>query len=184
MLPNAQKITYEEFLKLDKGDDLLEFIDGYIYSQASPSTRHQRILTNLSTEFGIYFKHKQCKHYLAPYDIVLKNNSETNRVQPDISVICDKSGFNENNYTGVPSLVVEILSPSTASKDYTVKLNLYMSFGVKEYWIVSPKNKSIQVFSLQDGTYGEPTIFGLESVLSSSLFPDLSLDLKDIFDFE
>lgn len=181
MLSQPKKITYEEFVLVDKGDELLEFIDGFIFSQASPSTEHQRVLTNLSTEFGIYFKNKQCKHFIAPYDIILKSGLDTNKIQPDISVICDKSGFTENNYVGVPSIIVEVLSPSTASRDYTIKMNLYMRAGVKEYWVVSPKNKAIQIFNLQDGVYGEPLNYGMGDILKSIIFPDLGINIEDIF---
>lgn len=58
---------------------------------------------------------------------------------PDISVICDKIGLNDNNYVEVPTLIIEILSPSTAWIDISKKLELYQNFGVMEYWIISPK---------------------------------------------
>jgi len=178
-----RKCTFENFLEIDKGEELLEYIYGEIYYQASPSTEHQRIVTNLSTEFGIFFKNKECKHFVSPYDIFLKNDiaNEKNKVQPDLMVICDKQGFNENNYVGVPVLVVEVLSPSTTSKDYIIKMDLYMRYGVKEYWIVSPKNKSIQMFVLQDSTYGEPINYSKDDLLKSTVFKDLKINLKDIF---
>ncbi|MEQ6358777.1 Uma2 family endonuclease [Thermoanaerobacter thermohydrosulfuricus] len=182
IMPKNKKITYEEFKEIDsKTDEMLEFINGEIYLLSAPSVAHQRILTNLSTEFGIYFRDKKCKHFVAPLDVILQNDQEKHKVQPDITVICDEKGLTENNYTGVPELVVEILSPSTASKDYIIKMDLYMRFGIKEYWIVSPKNQEIQIFSLQDGVYGEPINFSKDEVLKSVIFEDLTIDLKNIF---
>jgi Uma2 family endonuclease len=118
---------------------------------------------------------------LSPFDIILKNEKETNRVQPDISVICDKSGFNELNYVGIPSLMIEVLSPSTMSKDFIKKMDLYMRFGVQEYWIVSPKNKEIQIFVLEEGSYSEMISYKENDILESVLFNDLKINLKEIF---
>uniref|UniRef100_UPI00308451AC Uma2 family endonuclease n=1 Tax=Desulforadius tongensis TaxID=1216062 RepID=UPI00308451AC len=182
LLPKLTKVTYEEFLEMDNSsEDRLEYINGEVHLQSAPSVEHQRVVTNLSTEFGIYFKNKECKHFVAPFDVVFQNETEKHRVQPDITVICDKSGFNENNYTGVPTIAVEVLSPSTTSKDYVIKMDLYMRFGVKEYWIVSPKNKSVEIFTLENGIYLEPVVYSKDDTVKSSIFTDLSIQLKDIF---
>jgi Uma2 family endonuclease len=74
---------------------------------------HQRILTNLSTEFGIYFRDKKCKHFVAPLDVILQNDQEKHKVQPDITVICDEKGLTENNYTksNNPNICMQLQSP-------------------------------------------------------------------------
>lgn len=185
MLANEnKKVTFEEFLKIDsESKDQLEYIDGIIYNQASPSTMHQRIVTRLTGEFGNYFRGKKCEPFVSPFDIFLKNESETNRVQPDISIICNKTGLNENNYIGSPSLVVEVLSPSTASRDVVTKMNLYMRYGIKEYWIVSPNNKEIQIYKFEDCQLKEePSTFKNDEVLVSSIFSDLKINIKEIFE--
>ncbi|WP_461207734.1 Uma2 family endonuclease [Clostridium sp. DL1XJH146] len=118
------------------------------------------------------------------YDIILKSNKEenSNKVIPDLSVICEKSGLNDKNYIGIPPLIVEILSPSTAWFDISKKLNLYQRFGVKEYWIVSPKNKSVQVFNLNEsGFYDEPTDYYNDATIKSKVFKDLKVELVKIF---
>lgn len=185
MLPEKKKISFEEFLELDmKSEELMEFIDGEIYLQASPSTIHQRISRKISTIFDIYFSGKDCEPFIAPFDIILSNEEMRykNKVVPDISVICDKSGLNDKNYVGVPDLILEILSPSTAWVDISKKLGLYQSFGVKEYWIISPKNSNAQVFNLnKDNVYDEPTIYYRDEIAISNIFNGLNLNLKDIF---
>lgn len=182
MLPD-RKISYSEFLAIDqKSSDPLEYINGQIFLQASPSTEHQLIVTNLSAELRNFFKKTNCQTFVSPYDIILQSNEETNRVQPDLTVICDKQGLTKNNYLGTPDLVVEVLSPSTAAKDYIIKMNLYMRAGVKEYWIVSPRNRTVQVFVLDRDTYGEPLNFTAKDALRSVLFPHLVIDLGDIFE--
>lgn len=186
MIPQHKNLTYDEFLEIDKNsNEILEFINGVIYNMASPSTNHQTIVSNLSTEIGIYLKGKKCKHFVAPYDIVLKDENITNRIQPDISIICNKEGFTKNNYIGAPTLVVEVLSPSTTSKDYIQKMSLYMKHGVKEYWIVSPINKEIQLFNFEEGQLkNNPYTFRINETLKSNIFKDLNIELKEIFQYE
>jgi Uma2 family endonuclease len=184
MLINPNKITYSEFLELDKNSEkLMEFIDGEVYLQASPSTRHQRISRKLTTIFDLYFSGKTCEPFVAPFDIILPiKTTDQNKVIPDLSVICDKSGLNENNYIGIPTLIIEILSPSTAWIDISKKFHLYQTNGVKEYWIISPKNSDIQIFNLdKDGFYGESSTFYGNSIAVSTVFEGLKIDLKDLF---
>lgn len=184
MLINPNKITYSEFLELDKNSEqLMEYIDGEVYLQASPSTVHQRISRKLSTIFDLYFSGKTCEPFVAPFDIILPTNTiERNKVIPDLSVICDKSGLNENNYAGVPTLIIEILLPSTAWIDISKKFHLYQTSGVKEYWIISPKNNDIQIFNLdENGFYGEPSTFYGNSIAVSTVFEELKVDLGGLF---
>lgn len=184
MIPKEKDFSYDEFLALDKeNNDNLEFIDGKIYLLSAPSVAHQIVVTNLSTEFGNYFKGKECRHFVAPFDVVLKDKERTNRVQPDLTVICDKEGLGEQNYEGVPMLVVEVLSPSTASNDYIKKMGLYMKVGVKEYWIISPQNKTVQIFTLNmENQYSEPLIYSKDDAVKSNIFEDLEIKLSDIFE--
>lgn len=185
MLPKENKISFEQFLDIEsKSDKLMEFINGEVYLQASPNTLHQRISRKLSTIFDVYFSDKECEPFTAPYDIILKSKKEMskNKVIPDLSVICDKSGLNEKNYLGVPTLIVEILSPSTAWIDISKKLELYQSFGVKEYWIISPKNSNVQIFNLnEENFYDEPTLYYKDDIAESSIFNNLNVNLKEIF---
>ncbi|MCH3964407.1 MAG: Uma2 family endonuclease [Clostridium sp.] len=178
-------MSFEEFLDIEsKSDKSIEFIDGGIYLQASPNTSHQRISRKISTIFDVYFSDKKCEPFTAPYDIILKSDKKTskNKVIPDLSVICDESGINEKNYSGVPTLIVEILSPSTAWIDISKKLELYQSFGVKEYWIISPKNSNVQIFNLnEENFYDEPIVYYKDDIAKSSIFNNLNVNLKEIF---
>lgn len=185
MLPKTKNITYEEFLKIDKDtEEHLEYIDGEIFYQASPSTLHQRVSVNLTSEFRSYFKGTQCELFHAPFDIQLKNDKEQhqNKVIPDISVICDKSGLNDKNYIGVPVLIVEILSPSNQSHDLITKMNLYQRYGVREYWIVNPKLASIQIYALnEENLYEQVGIYKNDEIVYANTFKELAINLKDVF---
>ncbi|QAA35266.1 Uma2 family endonuclease [Clostridium manihotivorum] len=182
-MPQRKRYTYKEFLEITKDVDRAEFIDGEIIMQATPTAQHQSIVLNIASEFRNFFLGKGCRPYIAPFDIILDDeNEEIKRVQPDISVICGHNLTNENQFNGVPRLIVEVVSPSNASDDYIKKLNLYMRFGVNEYWIVSPKNRTIQIFNLENDVYGEPKIYFENDLVKSSIFEGLSLEIKKVFE--
>lgn len=185
MIPQAKKITYEEFLEIDRNSsEYLEYIDGQVFYHASPSIKHQRVSRKLSTKFDLYFDGKDCEPFVAPIDIKLKKENEEyiQKVIPDLVVICDKDGLKENMYEGVPKLIIEIVSPSNSHHDYIRKLNLYEKFGVKEYWIVDPRFNSIQINALnEDGNYEIIGIYKGNEIAYSSVFDQLSINLKDIF---
>lgn len=184
-LQRNKKYTYEEFLEITKNIERAEFIDGEIILQATPTLHHQNIIGNLLFEFKTYFKDKTCKPFIAPFDIILqKEKEETRRVQPDLFVLCDDFDISKNEFNGVPTLIVEVVSPSNASDDYIKKLNLYMKFGVKEYWIVSPKNKNVHIFAFDEETqtYNEPAIYFKDDIVNSTIFNGLNMELKSIFE--
>ena len=91
----------------------------------------------------------KCKVLPAPFDIQLDKDNKT-MVQPDIVVICEKDRINDKRGYGAPDMVVEILSPSTAKKDWEIKLGKYMAAGVREYWIIDPKKQTVMVYDFPD----------------------------------
>ncbi|ABI69755.1 type II toxin-antitoxin system prevent-host-death family antitoxin [Syntrophomonas wolfei] len=180
----GRKASYEEFLELSQNsEERYEYIDGEIYLLASPKTTHQRALVELFGLFYNWFQGKKCTPMVAPYDITLRRNPENiNVVQPDIMVICDlEENLNENDYyMGVPSLVVEILSVGTRSKDLIKKLDLYMYCGVREYWIVNPLNKELSVYLFEDQNIIDNITYRKSETVQSFIFPGLSAELDQI----
>lgn len=178
-------ISLEEYLKMrEENDSILEYIDGVVYMSPSPSTKHQRISSKLQIKMGIYLDGKPCEVFSAPYDIELKREGleGTKIVIPDLSIICDKSGFTESKYVGVPSLIVEILSPSNQSHDLITKLNLYMKYGVQEYWIINPMLESVTIYTLNDeGMYEQLDMKTSIGMLKSKVLDGFTVDLKEIF---
>ena len=184
MIPKAKSVSLEEFLQMDKeSEDRLEYFDGEVVCLVSPSVEHQRVLLNIATEFRNCFKGKSCEVFISPLDVWLKNEEKTAkvRVQPDLMVICDKTGLKENEYTGLPTLIIEIISPSNQSHDRIRKYNTYMDFGVKEYWMVNPKLKAIEVYVLEEGEYKQAAIYKGDDFAVSQTFKELGINLKDIF---
>jgi Uma2 family endonuclease len=181
-----RKYTYADYLTWPK-NERWEIIDGIPYMQAAPSWEHQRILAQIGRQFLNFFQGKLCEAYLSPFDVRLPEGNETDEdtegvVQPDITVICDKSRLKGTGYFGVPTLVVEILSPSTAAYDKKNKKKRYERAGVKEVWFVDPSNRILDVFKLlPDGKYGQPETYSAEDKIDVSTFPDLVIDLNDVF---
>jgi prevent-host-death family protein len=183
--PLGKKASYDEFLHLQQeSDERYEYIDGEIYLLASPRTVHQIVITELFGVFYNFFQETNCTPMVAPYDIELRRTPENiNIVQPDIMIICDlEEKLNEDDYyKGIPSLVVEVLSKSTRRKDLIKKLDLYMSCGVNEYWIVNPDNKEVTVYLFEDFNISKSATYKNNDAAQSFIFKGLSAEIKRIF---
>ncbi|MEQ8175696.1 MAG: type II toxin-antitoxin system prevent-host-death family antitoxin [Syntrophomonadaceae bacterium] len=181
----GKRASYEEFLELARdSEERYEYIDGEIYLLSSPKTKHQMALTELFGLFFNWFQGKKCHPFVAPYDITLRRGLENiNVVQPDIMVICDlEEKLNDNDYyMGVPELVVEILSEGTRSKDLIKKLDLYMSCGVHEYWIVNPLNREVTVYLFENKDIKNSMTFRNPETARSFVFEGLAAELDRIF---
>lgn len=177
------KATYDEFLRLvENSVNRYEYINGVIYLLASPTHNHQLISTNILQAFFQWFKDKKCKPFHAPYDIRIKIDEDINIVQPDILVICDDDKVDEKGkYQGIPSLVVEILSPSSKSRDMIQKLELYMSGGVEEYWIVDIEKSEIYVYTFECRELKNMSIYRKNDSVESMLYDGLNIDMNEIF---
>jgi Uma2 family endonuclease len=180
--PRGRKATWEEFLALrDEAEERYEYIDGEIFLMASPKTAHQTALMELTGLFYNWFQGKTCRPFVAPYDIELNRSSEKrNMVQPDLMVICDLDERlgEDGYYKGIPALVVEILSESTRGKDMVRKLDLYMSCGVKEYWIVNPMAKEVTAYRFEDANLSDSATFKSGEAARSFVFEGLSADVS------
>ena len=183
MGPTAKKVgngfTYSDYVRWPD-DERWEIIGGEAYAMTpAPTTRHQKISGFLSSLFFQFFKDKACEPFHAPTDVVF---DEQNIVQPDLLVVCDKDKITEKNIQGAPDLVVEILSPSTALKDKREKRALYERFGVREYLIVYLAEEFAERFVLSDGRYDIAEVFGWDEVLPLAIFPELRINLWEVFD--
>lgn len=135
-----------DILNLPDGERA-ELVNGRIYFMASPGKTHQEILSFLHLEIGNYIRKKggDCRIYPAPFAVFIKRDNK-NYVEPDISVICNPGILEEDGCHGAPDWIIEIVSPGTASHDYVAKLNLYAEAGVREYWIVDSRTKTVTVY--------------------------------------
>lgn len=181
--------SYADYLSW-KFDQALEIIRGKIFPMSGPSRTHQKISWKLSGLFFNHFKNQPCEAYAAPFDVRLYNRIKSLKadrdiytvVQPDLCIICDLEKLDERGCLGAPDLVVEILSPGNAAREMKIKKELYGESGVREYWIVDPARETLTRYNLEaEGTYGRPLIFVSDETVPSVVFPDLMLDLGELF---
>jgi len=169
-----------------------EIIQGKVYDMVpGPNRAHQRIALDLYRQFASFFKGKPCEVYPAPFDVLFPCGDQSDDevdtvVQPDLVVVCDPEKLQDWGCRGAPDLVVEILSPSSASRDAILKRKLYEEHGVREYWMVDPINRLVHRFKLEnDGCYSKPMIYTPNwkrlSVAHSRIFPKLAIDLREVF---
>ncbi|MCL1822683.1 MAG: Uma2 family endonuclease [Oscillospiraceae bacterium] len=177
-----KRYTYADYLTWD--DDVrYELIDGVPYMMSSPSRIHQEILGILHVRLFNFLEGKPCRVFISPLDVRLnanKEKSDNSIVQPDLLVVCDKSKVDVQSINGAPDFVIEVLSPSTASYDFIVKLNKYIQAGVREFWIVDPVTETVQVHIIENNNHIINTYEKHETV-PVHILDGCIIDLKDVF---
>lgn len=182
----GKKVSYEEFMAIyEKSDLRMEYINGEIILLSSPSSFHQDISGNLYMIFRNYLRGKPCKVFYAPFDVHFfkKDFKEPDVCQPDLLIACDLESTvtEKGRYMGTPTLVVEILSRSTRSKDMVDKLNTYMLSGVKEYWVIDPRNKTVLVYGFKDCAIDSFITYKKDEAVQSYWFEKLEAPIGEIF---
>lgn len=179
-LAQARICTEEDYYNLPE-DVRAELIEGnLIYNEAASSRFHQTILGELYTVINNYIKSKDgsCRVYPAPFAVKLKEEGSS-IVEPDISVICDRSKLTDRGCTGAPDWIIEIVSPSNSSYDYITKLNLYADAGVREYWIVDPAQESIFVYYLEQKNF-KAEAYTFQNRVKVGIYEDLYIDFVEL----
>ena len=154
-LKKEEVYTIEDIYALPNGERA-ELIDGKIYYMAPPNTKHQRLVHFFDREIGNYIqsKHGECEVFPAPFAVFL-NENDTNYVEPDISVICDKNKISDKGCHGAPDWIIEIVSPSSKQMDYYKKLFKYRIAGVREYWVVDPEKELVTIYDFEKDSMEE-----------------------------
>ncbi|MGD9567217.1 MAG: Uma2 family endonuclease [Sedimentibacter sp.] len=173
-----------------------ELLDGkVVYMTPRPSTIHNMVVTNITAIFHNYLKGKKCIPFSDGVDVFLDEN---NNVIPDVIIVCNPDIIKADGIYGVPDLIVEVLSPTTARNDKGYKKTLYGKCRVKEYWIVDTNNKSVEVYLQKNGLLELDNIYSIfpdyilnkinqedkdkiEKEFKTILFDDLRINIEDIF---
>ena len=175
-----ERYTYQDYLKLED-DKRYELIEGELIMVPAPGTEHQRNAREILVKLYLFVNETGLGEvFFAPTDVIL---SEECVVQPDLLFI-SKERLNiieKRGVFGPPDLVVEIISPSTALFDATTKRDIYERFGIREYWLVSPEEKMVEVFTLEEGRYKIFSQARQAGKIQSWLLAEFELDLRDIF---
>lgn len=175
------RFTYEDY-KLLPEDKRCEIVEGDLLMTPSPIFRHQVVLKRLMMRLGAFVDAGGLGEVVsAPMDVVL---SAENVVQPDLLFISqermnivDPMG----PVNGAPDLTVEVLSPSTSGRDQILKRKLYAKYGVREYWVVDPDGRTVEVLTQSSTGLETYRVFPVGSVLTSPLLPGLAIPVADLF---
>ncbi len=175
---------------------IIEKINGQeVLMSPRPATRHSRAAGRIYGIFFQFLRKKRCEAFFE-HEVHL---DDENVFVPDVLIICDKNKIKANWIDGAPDLVVEVLSPSTTINDRGIKKDVYERSGVKEYWIVDPSAKSIEVHYLKDGRLVLDHVYMIfppeewermteeqraaaRLSVKVSLYDDLLVDVREVFE--
>ncbi len=182
-----QVYTYADYFKW-QFEERVELIKGKIFKMSpAPNFDHQVLAGEIYGTIRDFLRKQPCKVFIAPFDVRLPRKSiEDDAIytvlQPDVCVVCDPSKFDKKGCIGAPDIVVEILSPGNNEKEMKNKFDIYEESGVKEYWIVSPQDKTFLVNILTNGHYvtSRPMVSG--DVVTTAVLPGFTMDLKELFE--
>lgn len=174
---SEKEFTVEEFLQIE--EEICQLINGKVIITPSPNTDHQEVVGEIYSLLKL-FKFNG-KVLMSPLDVFLDNK---NVFQPDVLFVSEKrlKIISKRGVEGAPDLVVEVLSPSNAFMDRYTKKDAYFKFGVKEYWIVDPANKTLEIYTLVQDDKNTPHLNLVEEgEITSTVIPQLKFDLKEVF---
>ncbi len=177
-LPRYETYTTDYIYSLPEGQRA-ELIDGVIYDMAPPNYIHQKISLELSTAIRNYIRKQKgsCEVLPAPFAVFLNEDDKT-YVEPDISVICDKSKLTDAGCNGAPDFIIEVVSPSSRKLDYGKKMVLYSDAGVREYWIVDPSRERTTVYRFEEDA--APIFFPFDQAITVGIYGDLQINIAEL----
>ena len=174
------RLTYQDYANLE-GDERYELLDGELILVASPNRDHQTVSLRLASMMLSFVDENGLGWvFEAPFDVLF---TDTDVVQPDIMFISREREhiLTPANVQGAPDLIVEILSPSSSTRDWRAKRELYAAHGVREYWIIDPTNRIVSVMLLQDGVLQIEQTRTEDDTATSTVLDGFSVSLDSIF---
>jgi Uma2 family endonuclease len=176
-----QRYTYSDYYLWDD-DERWELIDGEAYAMApAPNMGHQGISGEIHRQIANFLRGKTCRVFHAPFDVRLNADTyDDTVVQPDLVIVCDRSKLDIRGCKGVPDMVIEILSPSSARHDRVLKFHTYQRAGVREYWLVDPESRTVSVHILENGKY-VTTAYTDDDTAPVHVLEGCEITLRDVF---
>ena len=162
--PQKTRYTVEEYFELDNNSEIrYEFYDGEVFAMAGTNKNHNRIVDNVKDVLKAYFRPKGCDVFAESVKLeAIKNRYYP---YPDVLLTCDERDFSDEYLVAHPSLIVEVLSPSTANYDRDFKLKKYQQIpSLQHYLLVSQYERSVEVYSR----------IGQSAVWTYQLFTDMT----------
>ncbi len=176
----VNNFTAKDYWNIPDGERA-ELIDGQLIAKAPPSFKHQKLVSELHYAIKSYINSKNgaCEVIPSPFAVYLTVNDDT-YVEPDISVICDPNKLSDRGCEGAPDFIVEVVSPSSRKHDYSIKNDIYINAGVREYWIVDPEKERTTVYRYEEDA--APTIFSFDQSITVGIYGDLRVTISELLD--
>ncbi|MCB1144866.1 MAG: Uma2 family endonuclease [Leptospiraceae bacterium] len=170
-------VTREEYIDLPEDGFRYDMIEGVLQVSPSPEFEHANCSSNFHLLLGNFIKKNHLGKIVMKCDVLLPDGGDV--IRPDISVILKENlGIIIRHIHGAPDLVAEILSPSTRDRDLGIKADRYLASGVKEFWIIDPKDKTVQVWKNEKSSWKKET----GDVLQSTILKGLVIQSKEVFE--
>jgi Uma2 family endonuclease len=174
--------TYADYLTWSGsyGDELINGV-AYVREPPAPSYLHQGIVGELYRQAANALEDKLCRVFVAPFDVRLPKSTEEDDqvdtvVQPDVLIVSDLKKLDARGMRGAPDWIAEVLSPSTARHDRTLKLSAYERAGVREVWLIDPIDRTLTIYQLEAGYYGRATLLELKGQTQLTAVPGVTID--------
>jgi len=180
-LPGVYRMTYQDWLDFPDDGHLYEIVEGELYVAPPPNVEHQRITREIESRLLLFLRAAGLGEiFYAPMGVRLTDDDV---LEPDLVVVLKEHAdrIGKQVIEGAPDLVVEVLAPGTAKRDLGMKRELYQAVGVREYWIVDPESRSIEVLMLDGGRYTRSGLFRVADILTCRLLPGFELELAEVF---
>ena len=182
ILENPRKITVKELFEMELEEGYFyELINGNIVKKQAPSPQHQIAVSNLLAFMNVHaLSNELGQCCTAPLDVFF---DEHNNTQPDILFIREDRAFiiTNNGIEGQPDLIVEVISPSSIKQDRVTKKDLYLKFGVMEYWLIDPIYQTVEVYVLEQHQYVLKYMLVESGEVESKILEGFKIDIKVIF---
>lgn len=179
--PQQGNWSYDDYAALPDDGNRYEIVEGVLYMSPAASINHQKIVGRIFYYLFTYVELAGLGTVLtSPVDVVL---SRPNIFQPDVLVILNagQEKLQEAKIVGAPDLVVEVASPGSSINDRNRKYRVYARTGVREYWIVDPGTRTVEVLVLEDDDYRSLGVFREQATLPSQIVPELPVQVKQFF---
>ena len=176
--PQKQIYTSEDYWNLPEGQKA-ELIDGQLFDMAPPNFIHQKLVSVLHYSIFHHIKtnNGSCEVIPAPFAVNL-NSDDNTWVEPDLSVICDRNKLSSRGCEGAPDWIIEIVSPGSTRTDYLIKLFKYRTAGVREYWIINPRTRVVNVFDFEYDQ--ESAQYSFDDKIPVCIYSDLTIGISDL----
>ncbi len=179
--PEQGQWTYEDYAAIPDDGKRYEVVNGVLFMSPAPNKWHQKTVGRIFRYLAAHIEDTGLGEvYIAPFDVELASHTV---VQPDVLVLLKPNleKATDSHVIGAPDLVVEVASPGTAIYDRRAKFDAYIQAGVPEYWIVEPASHSVEVLTIENGTYFSRGIFEGKTALSSKVVPDFPIHVEQFF---